>query len=238
MKIWLLFSLFINFLHAQDELPECYHAISKHIKEAIHHNSEVLPYYNNLSSGRSEIISRSLIGLEYYSILQVKKVEEEALTYQQNGIAILCDEIADMKDLAPFRNNFLENVAVKKFQSFSVSDLVDSLKLSINNDDFNSAYETIQNKLTQLEKSPHQLCLSRHLLESLARTIILADNHRLQAMNKNLPDPKELIKKFLLLQLRGLRFTYQLDREAFPMNLEGIPLFCQDVPVIEWKKSN
>ena len=236
MKIWLLLIFFINISYANDELTRCYYAISNHIKEAIHHNSEVLPYYNNLSSGRSDIISRSLIGLEYYSLLEVISVEKEALYYQKNGVPLLCDELADMSNLAPFRNDFITPVSIKKFQSFLVSEFINSLKSFIIHEDLELAYQSLAKKIRQLESAPHQLCLTRHLMESIARTIMLSDHHRQMAINKNLNDPKELIKKFLLLQLKGLKFTYQLDRQAFPLNLEGIPLFCQDVPPIIWEK--
>jgi hypothetical protein len=57
----------------------------------------------------------------------------------------------------------------------------------------------------------------------------------MKAKINNLDDPKPLLVSFIKIQLHSLGWAYSLDKRAFEIqNKYGVPLFCQDVPVIQY----
>jgi hypothetical protein len=236
MKL-LTFALFIlaSFSSQAEGLEHCYKAIHKHVSEAIAHNLKLDPTYSELSEGRSHILSMTLVFYERLSIFAVKNIERESLVYQKKGIALLCDELADMKNLPDFQNNLPVNLRPTLFHSYNSKVINSKLKLSLQNDDLKKAYDDVASDLYELESFPNQLCMTRHILESIGRTLLLADEHREKAKKLGLPDPISTIKKFISLQRNTLGLAHNLDEKAFPLQRDGILLFCQDVPAISWK---
>lgn len=237
MKWLILILLLINSTASSfaEEKNQCFKAIQKHILEAIEHNKKVSNLYSELSKGESKRLSNMLITLERISKLLVKNIDQETKIYQEKGIAILCDELADMEDLPKFQERIQEERRPSNFFHYDYKSLSQNLRQLIEDNKFNEAYQTIALDLQELEAYPHQLCLTRHFLESIAVTIKLSAGHREEAQKLGLPDPIKTIKKFITLQRRGLIFTHYLDSQAFPLQKEGLLIYCQDVPVINWK---
>lgn len=217
------------------ERSECYSTIQKHIFEAIEHNREVSLRYSKLTDGKSLRLSHTLINLERMSALLVKNIERQTRPYQEKGIGLLCEEIADMKLLPEFQDRLPEIQRPESFISYDYKKLSKRLRKLLKNDQLEDAYKLLSDDILALESTPNQLCLTRHFLESMAITLKLSDKHRSDASAANLADPLPIIKKFITLQRRALFLTYYLDHKAFPLQKEGILIFCQDVPVINWK---
>jgi hypothetical protein len=155
--------------------------------------------------------------------------------YQEKGIALLCDELADMKDLPDFQNSLPENLRPTIFHRYNSKLINSKLKASLQINDLKKAYDDVASDLYELESFPNQLCMTRHILESIARTLLQTDKHRKKARNLELPDPINTVKKFISLQRKTLGLAHNLDKKAFPLQRDGILLFCQDVPAIFWK---
>lgn len=236
MKSIALFFLITASLSSHAEVENnCAHAIKRHLKEAIVHNKSVTQEYANLSEGKSLWLSKTLVSLEKLSLLTVDGIESEASVYQQKGIPVLCEEIADMKTIPTFRDKLPANERPVEFYRYDTKAISKKIKTSLENNDLDKAYEAISLDLTKLESEPNQLCLTRHFLESMARTLLLSSKRREEAKAQGLSDPLFLIKKFVNQQRQALPFTHYLDKKAFPLQQDGLLLFCQDLPAISWK---
>jgi hypothetical protein len=213
----------------------CFNAIQNHVKEAIVHNKKVAPIYSELSHGSSTLLSWSLIATEEISIFLLKGMEKNAKFYQEKGIPLLCEEISDMKTLPVFQKQLRSELRPNKFFEYDQRKIRKQIKELTNNDQFDKAYQSIASDLIVLDNYPYQLCLTRHILESIARTLLLSPKHRAAAKKLDLPDPKEIIKDFITIQRRSLPLAYYLDKWAFSLQKEGLMIYCQDVPAVSWK---
>lgn len=234
IALYLLIGSISSFAFAEEK-NSCFKAIDKHITEAIEHNKKASKQYALLSDGESKNLSSTLIAFERLSKLLVKKIETESRIYQEKGVPVLCDELADMKDVPEFKELLPKELRPVQFYKHDYKTLSKKLKDLIKEDRLEEAYQLIAIDLNQLEAEPQQQCLGRHFLESIARTLKLAPKHRAEAEALGLPDPLDLIKKFVTLQRRGLSLTNYLDTQAFPLQKDGLLIFCQDVPSIDWK---
>jgi hypothetical protein len=140
-----------------------------------------------------------------------------------------------MHDLPVFTKKLPPSLTPKHFFQYDPFDFNKQLEELLENESFEIAYQKIGSVILELESLPNQACMTRHLLESMASTLLLLDSHRLQAASENLPDPKELILKFVHVQMKMLTSSYFFDKSSFSIQSKGIPIFCQDVPVIKWK---
>lgn len=232
--IFLLITLISGQVFAEIENP-CFNAIQKHISEAIKHNENVSALYSQLSNGESNRLSFNLISMEKASSFLIKSIELKSRFYQIKGVNLLCDELASMNNLPVFQNYLTNEKRPNQFYKYDFKNYNKNLKLFIQNDQMDEAYQFTADELQKLDEAPNQLCLTRHFLESIARTIKLSQGHRNEALKLGLPDPLKLIQKFIKFQSNGLIVTHLLDLQAFPLQKKGLMIYCQDVPVIDWK---
>lgn len=213
----------------------CHDAITRHLSEAIIYNKSVITRYAELSDEKSRPLSLSLIALENISKILVKKMEKEASLYRDNGIPLLCEELGDMQSLPTFKDLFPQSLWPVKYYKYDYLQLSQNLKKLMKANKINESYQLIADDLLKLENFPYQECLTRHFLESMARTLKLSQTHRDDAKNLGLADPLFIIKKFINIQRNALVLTNFLDRKAFPLQQAGIMIYCQDIPPINWK---
>ena len=237
MKFLTFFLLNLTILSTSfaEETNHCFNAIQKHINEAMAHNKSVAPIYKKLSDGKSSILSWGLISSEWMSLFFMKRLDHKAKTYQEKGIPLLCAELADMKSIPAFREHLPQEQRPTEFFQYDYSKANDQIKELLDSDQLDKAYAVVATDIKLLEKYPNQLCLTRHFLESMGRTLLLAPKNRSDAKKLGLPDPIEIIKDFVTDQRRALPFVYYGDKRAFPLQKEGFLLYCQDVPAIAWK---
>jgi hypothetical protein len=232
MKIVLIFIL-LSLGSAQ--AFECVKPITTHLNEAIAHNKKVAKIYSKLTDRESEKLSYTLITLEHISKIISSGVEREAEIYQKNNIPVLCEEIPSMSGMPAFQEQLPVEIRPQTFFNFDRKTLSKELIKLMDKNQFEEAYDLVSLDLNKLESAPNQQCLTRHFLESIALTLKLSSAHRDQAEAAGLPDPINVIKKYVDLQRRALFLTANLDKQAFPFQKEGLLIFCQDVPAIQWK---
>jgi len=213
----------------------CDFAITKHINEAIVHNKKNATLYSKLSDRESEKLSYTLITLEKLSKFFVHSMEKEARLYHENNIPVLCEEVPLMNDLPEFQERAPEHLRPQTFYSYDRKSLSHSLKNLMDENKFQEAYDLVTKDLYELEKFPNQQCLTKHFLESIAYSLKLSDIRRTEAEKAGLPDPMPLIKKYISLQRGALFLTAYLDKQAFPLQKDGLLIYCQDLPAINWK---
>jgi hypothetical protein len=217
------------------DISNCKNAIRTHLVDAINHNKRVSPIYRDLTNNRSFGLSAGLVTSEYLSLVLTKKIDQEAETYRAKGVPVLCEDLADMHDVPPFRDRLPVNERPQTFYKYDAKKISKKIKSLLEADKLNAAYEATAHELEDLENYPNQMCMTRHLLESIARSLMLTEKHREEARAQNLPDPKKLIMKFVELQREGLALTRNLDQKAFPLQKKGFLIYCQDVPPIVWR---
>lgn len=229
----LVFLLALSFGAARAN--ECNFAIKKHISEAIEHNKKVAKIYSRLSEGDSERLSYTLITLEKISKLVVHSIEKKALVYHEHNIPLLCEEVPPMNALPAFQERLPENQRPVTLHKYDRKSLSQSLKKLMEENRFDEAYQLVATDLYKLEEVPNQLCLTKHFLESIAYSLKLSRQRQEEAARAGLPDPMPLIKKYIELQRGALFLTHYLDKQAFPLQKDGLLIYCQDVPATNWK---
>jgi hypothetical protein len=209
------------------------HCISKHIREAIALNEARLPLYSALSGGRSKPISDSLIKLEKLVLATLPTIEKPAEAYQKAGIPLFCLDVVPMKDTAEFTKEMVKPLSpFKPFNGLTWS-------LALGQSLFNPDEKVLENKLEQalaiLNQNQSFNCMTRHMIESILRSVRLAPVYRQMSAERGMRDPSHLIKSLVHTQVLALGIVAHLDEQAAVLNAEGIPIICRDVPYIETK---
>jgi hypothetical protein len=235
MKILAMIIFSLSQVAFARDISNCKNAIKTHLVDAINHNKRVSPIYRDLTNNRSFGLSATLVSSEYLSIVLTKKIDQEAEIYRAKGVPVLCEDLADMHDVPAFRERLPLNERPQMFYKYDAKKISKKIKTLLKADKLNDAYEATAHEIEDLENYPNQMCMTRHLLESIARSLMLTEKHREEARAQNLPDPKNLIKKFVEIQREGLALTRHLDQKAFPLQKEGFLIYCQDVPPIVWR---
>ena len=214
---------------AQDSEPQK-HCVSHHLREAIDLNSERLEKYFAVSGGRSLPISLRLVTLERAILLVVPALELPAKFYQKRGVPVLCLDMVPMKDAPPF----VERVStpVEAYASKSGPELQDKLTRLYDQGNLEPLEQALETELAQLHEAPSYHCLTRHLLESILRSARLEPVYARMSSERGLPAPNFISRTFIRAQIRQLTKAAQIDDEAAPLQAEGIPIICQDVPPI------
>lgn len=214
---------------------ECNFAIKKHISEAIEHNKKAAKTYSRLSEGESDRLSYTLISLEKLSKLFIHSIEKKALSYHAQNIPLLCEEVPPMSALPAFQERIPVELRPLTFFRYDRKKLSQSLKKLMNENRIDEAYSLVAADLYKLEEVPNQLCLTKHFLESIAYSLKLSKQRQEESARAGLPDPMPLIKKYIELQRGALFLTQYLDKQAFPLQKDGLLIYCQDVPATNWK---
>jgi hypothetical protein len=213
------------------ELP-----INKHLRDATKLNILRTPLYGELTNQESVKLSYELIAMENLAILFTLKLDLLARPYLKAGINIFKDDLIDMSLTPKFLTHFEDNDAPVEHIKINMSSISKDWVLKVKNNELNEIYlEAVQLLDAGELQNKNQNCLSRHFVESIARSLLNLEGHRTKALELNMEDPIKLIKKFLKVQIRSLSWAHSLDRRAFQFQRENIPLFCQDVPLIPYK---
>lgn len=205
--------------------------ISKHIREAIELNKSRAPLYAKASDGRSQMISNLLVAAEKIALTTLPLLEKPAEEYQKRGVPLFCLDVVPMSGAKKFSE--------RETQPSSKHEPFDGLGTSIHLAKFVLTKEAekleghLQKVLEKLSSNPQYNCFSRHLVESLLRSVRLTPHYRRWSAEKGLRDPIFLIQTYVSSQISGLPKATVLDSMAAELNAQGIPIICNDVPHIE-----
>jgi hypothetical protein len=231
LKLFSLIILGLSFSAQADYKP-----IEKHLKDATVINRARAPLYSELSNARSWPLSYELIAMENLALVMTNNLDIKARPYLEKGIGVFHDDLTDMIYTPKFSPTFVNNQAPVTKIKINVKIIIKSWIDLIDKDDLNTIYNEAVDLLDQGPlKETNQNCLTRHFVESIARSIMNLEKHNLKAKELSLNEPKKIIVSFLKLQVRTLIWAQSLDKRAFPIQRDNIPLFCQDVPLIPYK---
>lgn len=232
-----LFNLktFANVQESHTLLP--YLPIRKHLVDATKLNQKRAFRYAKLTESKSLPLSYELILMERLALLATHRLDVSAQKYLKNGIPLFHEELIDMKFTPAFSSSFPANESPTERIEIEVNMLIKRWLELLESGQVELIYSDAKELLEQGKLAPiNQNCLTRHFVESIARTIWLMDRHYTDSLKLGLKDPRPLSLKFTKLQIRSLKWAYSLDKRAYPLQHKyRVPLFCQDVPVIPYQ---
>ena len=218
---------------AEAEAPSS-RCMERHLREAAALNKARMPRYDSLTGGRSRGISRRLIWTERLAVPVAWWVDWRARQFQREGIRIVCDDFVPMAHTPAFRARAADPPPpLSAFVPADARRIRRAVQRAQRRGGFSAASDVLTRELRSLESTPAYHCMLRHLLESALRISNQAPRYAAEARARGLlADPAELSRTMLDLHLTMLGEAAKLDRRAAPLQAEGIPIICQDVPPI------
>jgi hypothetical protein len=211
-------------------------AIKIHLKDASKLNRERAFKYAKLSKGQSLALSYELITMENLAVFFTKILDYKAREYGKKGVGLFHQDLVDMKLTPEFRSSFSNNEFPKQRMVLDIKGLRNQWMDYVRNDELEILYKELLEILDNGRLSyKNQNCLTRHFVESIARGLLNLEKHRTKAQEVGLNDPKDISIEFIELQLASLSWAYSLDKRAYKLQQQNIPIYCQDVPPIQYK---
>ncbi|MGZ3771862.1 MAG: hypothetical protein ACXVCP_04220 [Bdellovibrio sp.] len=209
--------------------------LTNHVHEAITLNKLRKPLYEQVSQKKSESISNKMISMEYRLLLASPLADIWAAPYQAAGIPILCQELVPMSGTPVFKP--LNPNGKDSFENFHQPDIdyIREQMLSLYKARaWNSMANFADRKIVDLEQAPRYNCMVKHILESIRRVAALTPIHAQKAVARNMISTEYLSKILLKSHIDLLNEAAELDKLAAPLQADGLPIICQDVPFIPW----
>jgi len=201
----------------------------EHIRESIAINKERKQVYAELTGGRSNKIFNLLISYEYLSLAPATYFDLQALSYQKNGMDLFCHEFMSMVR-APEFNPEDEVIPREKFKPFDWQFYKNRINEALKHQNLSEVKKTSVEALLELKSQPNYYCFSRHLIESIYRFAHFVPLRANQAQEMELKDPTDLMFKVMKLHLLGLKDSYRIDHWAQPIQMNGTPILCSEIP--------
>lgn len=208
--------------------------LSKHMEEAAQLNKNRKKLYEMVTEGKTKHISDRLITLEnrakMFSFLfdGLPGSPWGAYQYNKAGIPIMCADVEPMSKTPSFK--LTDPVALPPWKELPIKQIKYELNMTLKMGTWKVLETRAMNWISELSMSPRFGCMTRHLLESVARVAAHAEDYRRLAKERNLKDPQELLVNYIKIQIYLLGDGGKLDVEAMPFQARGIPIICNDVP--------
>jgi hypothetical protein len=204
---------------------------SSHVREAIRLNEARAVRYREISGGRSRAVSDRLLFTEHLTLIPAAFLEARASYFRRAGIPVLCADFVTMALTPPFEAYTAGAPALAQYRRPPTSSWKSELRFALNRGGFLTVHQTAVRLLRELEEPVQFNCMVRHVLESLARGAWLAPQYEARAKALGLRrSPAPVSRSALGLQIEALGYAAGLDFLAAPLQAEGIPILCQDVP--------
>ncbi len=199
-----------------------------HIQESIKINQESSKFYRELTDGKSDKVLKKLITGEKASLKIAKSIDKKVQTYHQQGIDLLCQEFKDMIPFEPsLKDPRVPNIDPLSLQYFS---FYKKINQAIKTNDENIIRTEALKVLIELHQSPPYHCFTRHIVESIYRFAYYVPIRKKQSEDKNLKDPTKILIQVMKLQLLALPFAQYIDKLSIPIQKQGIPMLCNELP--------
>ena len=225
-----LFVFGVTIFWSGDLFASCYR---DHLREAIALNRERLPQYAALTQNRSVPVSQALIAAENRLLVfsWIFNVDLLAERYERQGIGVTCESFIPMIQTPKFKPRFADGpVPASRVYSLESLKIERSLRKALREGGEQALGLEAGRLLKIMNREKRIYCMTRHTLESIARIAALKPRHEAQALRQGLPSPGSLHRLMLKGHLMVLETTHRVDLMALPLNRQGIPIICQDVP--------
>ena len=221
---------------------ECF---DEHLRAAIQTNQSRLEPYSLLSDGRTKPLSQELIGLERQALFVSKWYMARTRRFREAGVGLFCSEflpmsragdlvtepLSDRPQLSDYRKPRWEDL--EKELSATLQKMDETLRSPVPEAigilwwDLQARLES---ELLLLKPELRFNCMYRHVVESMLIVSREAVKHAKQAQALGLENPEPWSISLLKLHLQALEPSIKLDQRAAPIQADGIPFLCSDVP--------
>lgn len=208
---------------------DCGH-FERHIREAIELNRRRAPLYAETSAGVSLVISRRLIRRERFILPLARWLDRRAEPYERMGIPIMGEIFVDMASAPAYSSR--QSFPPPHLSSPLPAALARRLRRTYSAEGFPGTTRMLHAEVERLDADRGYWCMTRHLLESARRVCSCAERHRLAAAGAGMPSPEWMHRLLLRLHLAALGDAARLDTRALPLQRDGIPILCRDLPPI------
>ncbi|HAZ11824.1 MAG: hypothetical protein A2X86_07770 [Bdellovibrionales bacterium GWA2_49_15] len=212
---------------------------TQHLVDAIHLNKERKKLYRQHFGTEASQVFAEVMLYEHLMLPFARILDWQAKPFLCAGVEILRNDLVSIH-LTPIFSS-----SRKMPQSFEKPDdrkavvsLKKRLRQAIDADQakedphFTETLGLLTRKIQELQLAPHVNCLQRHFLESAALALTHAAAYAEKAKELGIKSTLPLSIKFARVHLQALGIMARLDRNAYPLQKEGIPIFCQDIPPI------
>ncbi len=212
-----------------------------HLHEAIALNTQRRPMYSQLSGGKSEIISNQLIRMEKTSLLltylPMNNFDSKLADFKKYNVDVTCDAFVSMKTVTAFNSIFLTGLPNADATTVHSDLIISEIEGFLHTQDTVLLKNVLLNIIKGLKVEPRLNCMTTHVLDSMARIASLYPHWVSQITSKDDQIKfKKIISSLLTNHLRSIKYTALLDQKARPLQLAGLPIICQDVPVIQYEQ--
>lgn len=222
----------IGLLFSLTSRADCF---GEHLREAMALNKERLGAYAKASGGASREVSKKLIRMERQMLVLSElftPFDRWARPYEAQGIGVTCDSYVPMSGTPSFVARDPRG-AIAPGARMRVEEGVDRDALkSAYRTGFAALAEEGERQLARLKRQPRMNCLTAHFLESIVRIARLAPRHEREAKARGLESPAWIHRKMIWGHLFFLKNSMDIDTLAAPLNAQGLPILCRDVPPI------
>ena len=219
--IQMILILIFIFILSQSAFASC---LTEHLKEGIELNQKRKLIYYEMSAGSTDRISETLLSYEY-NLVYLLKITGFERQYSSLQFPFLCDEFRSTANPLPPVYQY-DRPDLSQFKPISFFSLRKKLQNLIRNRELSAFHKTLDQEIQRLQKEPRFNCMTRHLLESMARVSWLALN-----------DDRKTESAFNLLKYMPIALfgSKQLDVMSAEHQASGIPILCHDLPLIDYK---
>lgn len=214
--------------HAKSYTTECF---AHHVKESIVINSVRKPIYSYLTNGESDKIFNFLIGAERISLIPASYYDWRAKKYQENGVPLFCYEFKSMNSTPDFDPD-RRVIPKETFEPFDWKSVERNLKLAVDRRSVIEVKRVTMKAIRDLEAYPSYYFMLRHMLESVYRFAYFLPMQEEAALAAGLKSPRDLTFGMIKLHLLSLVSSYQVDQWSAPIQKEGIPILCSELPTL------
>jgi hypothetical protein len=224
-------SLIAGCVEEQQESETGQGCFESHLVEAIALNLERRPAYSALTARASEAVTDQLVQAEQVSALFARRLDEAARPFIARGVPVTCDEFMPMSLSPPFRERFeFEPEPISSYVMQDGTALRDALQSDYANGGFSALSDRATEQLDALQLPRAYHCMTRHVLESLRRIANFAPVQAARAAELGLGSTTAISDQLVVLHLLALEQGPGLDEVAAPLQAQGVPILCQDVP--------
>lgn len=198
-----------------------------HVKESIVINRARKPIYREITAGKSDRVFSKLINLERMMIPFALVYDQRARSFQKSGVPVLKDEFVSM--------NFEFDPTVRKYPEAEARDIPwekfrSDLQELIRKKDQPGLLRETHGIVEEMKMQPDYWCLTRHLVESFHRFAYFLPERVKAAKELGVKSPEKLLWDIVEFHLIGFPRFMKIDRLAIPIQREGIPILCQELP--------
>ncbi len=209
------------------------HCLEEHLQEAIALNSLRKDLYGNLTEGASLEISEQLIASEKSLLVLLQSMRPMLKYWWKRNILVTCLEFSPMAETPEFSPQFkVSPPAVSTVAWLDPLKVTIALQKKLMSDGLAGVENIARSELQALEYPDHFQCMSKHLLESIAKTAQVGEQLGQASKDKKILSSIPISYSLIQGQILNLGAAREIDEATFAIHQKGIPIICNDVPPI------